>query len=328
MQRPPQQYRQQEIGRYRLVFGNAHVSITQGQLDHAVGARSRVGLGGGTGEQPAGQLVLVEQGPHCLGMSAQEQLEEFFKQTCRRNHRQQIRQFRNRCGCGRFQSESQFGGKAHCPQHTHRVFAVTLFRIADQAQALVADVVVAIHEIDDGAIGVTVIQRVGGEIATHGVFVQGAKHVVPQQQALVSLVRGVLVIFAHVLVRGAEGSDFDHVAAEAHMGQPETAANQAAVAELGADLFRCSAGGHIEILRVHTGEAVTDRTTHQIGFVAGIGQGIEDAQYAATDVLFREMVLATGNFATDDGGFGITLDQTFDFLDQPFWHGGGRAFLK
>src|SRR3546814_10464172 len=57
---------------------------------------------------------------------------------------------------------------------------------------------------------------------------------------------------------GAEGGDLDDLAAEHHVRQAETAADQAAVAEQVLDLFRRGAGGDVEVL----GMAADHRVAH------------------------------------------------------------------
>lgn len=120
---------------------------------------------------------------------------------------------------------------------------------------------------------------------------------------------------------GAEGRDFDDLAAEMHVDQLEAPTNYPGVTELGTHLFRCGAGGHVEILGVDIQQQVAHATTDQIRLVAGLLQTFDHADGVAADFTALDRVLAAAQhfgravrvFATADGGT--------KGLEQLFQHG-------
>src|SRR3546814_6539307 len=90
---------------------------------------------------------------------------------------------------------------------------------------------------------------------------------------------------------GAEGGDLDDLAAEHHVRQAETAADQAAVAEQVLDLFRRGAGGDVEVLGMAADHQVAHGAADQEGLVAAFAQAVEHAQRIGTDVLARNRML-------------------------------------
>ena len=94
-----------------------------------------------------------------------------------------------------------------------------------------------------------VVEGVDGKVATLGILFDGAVDVVPQQHAFIGLGRHMLAGI-DLMVVTPEGGHFDHVTTKDDVGQAETAANQAAVAEQRLDLLRRRVGGDVEILGV------------------------------------------------------------------------------
>ena len=132
------------------------------------------------------------------------------------------------------------------------------------------------------------------------VVLDGAVDVVADQAPAFVL----LAIAAAVVAVGAESGDLDDLAPEHHVGQAETPADQAAVAEQGLDLFRGGVGGHVEILRMAADQQVAHRAPDEIAGEAGIAQPVQDAQCIGTDVPAREGVLVARDDAQGDGGWG------------------------
>src|SRR3990167_4988764 len=189
--------------------------------------------------------------------------------------------------------EIQLGGETHRPQHAHRVFLVALGWIADQADQVVTDVVYAIGVIENALGAGIVIQRIDGEVAALGVVFQAAVNVVAQDAAAFVARRQVAVLFFIAFgVIGAEGGDFDDLAAEVHVHQLETAADYPRVTELGAYLFGRGAGGDVEILGIDIQQQVAHAATDQIGLIAGLLQTFDHAGGIATDFPALDRVLA------------------------------------
>ena len=70
----------------------------------------------------------------------------------------------------RVDEKAQLGGEAHGPQHAHRVFAVALPGVADDAQGLLLQIGDAVVVIDHRLGGRVVVEGVGGEIAPRRVL--------------------------------------------------------------------------------------------------------------------------------------------------------------
>ena len=119
--------------------------LARGLADQLAGV---VGVGlqclGAGREQRREQFVLDQQLESALGPAGEEQLEHLVEQARRRDFPQQRGQPANRRGAVLFDLEVELGGETYRPQHPHRVFQITLLRIADQADQAIADVVNAI----------------------------------------------------------------------------------------------------------------------------------------------------------------------------------------
>ena len=76
------------------------------------------------------------------------------------------------------------------------------------------------------------------------------------------------------LLQRPKSGDLDDLAAKHDMGEPETAADQAAIPEQAAHLFRVGIRGHVEILGLAAEQQVTHATAHQVSLVAGIFQAV------------------------------------------------------
>ena len=71
------------------------------------------------------------------------------------------------------QTKTELGGKTHGPQHTHRVFTVALFGIADQADQSGLQIVQTAGVIQYREVFDIVIQGIYGEITALSVFLNG-----------------------------------------------------------------------------------------------------------------------------------------------------------
>src|SRR5690606_5002151 len=142
-----------------------------------------------------------------------------------------------------------------------------------------------------------VIKRVGGEVAPDRVLFDGAVDVVAHQAPVLQRLAGA----AAVVAIGAEGRDFDDLAPEHHMGQPEPATDQAAVAEQLPHLFGGRVGGDVEILGAAAHQQVAHRATYQVGAVTGLAQSVKHTQCVGADVLAGDVVLV----ARDEPQYGF-----------------------
>ena len=170
----------------------------------------------------------------------------------------------------RFDLELELGGEAHHAQHAHRVFAVALFRHANDAQDAVADVGDAAVVVQHGLVGRVVIHGVDGEVAAHGVFVLRPEAVVAQHAAV--------FILRRVVGAGpAEGRHFQQFLAKHHVHDLEAAADDERAPEQALDLLGRCVGGDIEVFRFHAQQQVAHGAAHHKRFKAGFLQGLGHA---------------------------------------------------
>ena len=275
--RGPQQHRIQECGRDRFIGGDPRIRVAQAIDQHpsqCAGLVRRQCLRGFRQQrrQQAVHFEPLETGHRVAG---QEQLQGFLEQPRRGGFGQQRRQPRQRFCGGRFDLKIQLCGEPRGAQHAHRILAVARVRIADQAQQARLHVGIAAGVVADREILDRVIQRIGGEVAADRVLLDGSVDVVAQDAAALVHLAVALDIAATV---GAEGRDFDDLAAVHHVRQAEAAADQAAVAEQALDLLRGGAGGHVEILGRAADQQVAHSATHQECAETCFAQSIQHAQ--------------------------------------------------
>lgn len=200
-----------------------------------------------------------------------------------------------------FDLEVELGGETYRPQHPHRVFQITLLRIADQADQAIADVVNAIGVVQQPLAGDVEVQGIDGEVAALGVVFQAAIDVVAQDAAAFVAGRAAIAIVLAFRMMGAEGGDLDDLAAEVHVYQFEAAADDPRVAEFGADLLRRGAGGDIEVLGSDAEHLVAYAAPDHVGLVAGPLEDLDDL-----DGVPAELVPAQGVLVVTDDFRGCT----------------------
>src|SRR5690606_17793702 len=127
--------------------------------------------------------------------------------------------------------------EAHRTDHAHRVFAVALLRVADQTQGAVLDVAQAVGEVMQAEITDVVVQRIAGEVAPQGVFLNGAVDIVAQDLAAGAAAAVAVILVLFLAGDGAESGHFDHFALEAYVHQPEATTDDAGAAEDTFDLL-------------------------------------------------------------------------------------------
>jgi Asp-tRNA(Asn)/Glu-tRNA(Gln) amidotransferase A subunit family amidase len=112
-------------------------------------------------------------------------------------------------------------------------------------------------------------------------------------------------VAAAVVDVGAEGRDFDDLAAVHDVRQAEAPADQPAIAEQRLDLLGRGVGGDVEVLRMPADQQVAHGAADEEGAEAAFAQAIEHAQRVGADVLARDHVRIARNRARmhlRDGG--------------------------
>lgn len=248
-------------------------------------------------EQRREQVVLQQQIEGAFALAVEQQLEHLVEQPRRGNVVQQLGQLGDGCGAVWLDLEIQLGGEAHRAQHAHRVFLITLHRIADQAYPGIANVLQPIGVIMDIAGTDIVIQGVDGEITALGILLQGAVDVVPQQPTRLALQRLLAsqVAFVVIGMAGAEGCHLDDLATKVDVGELESPADQSAIAEGGTDLLWRGAGGDVVILGVHFQQQIANAAAHRKGLIAGLLEALDHRHRVAADLAALQRVLAGRN---------------------------------
>lgn len=192
-----------------------------------------------------------------------------------------------------FDAEIQFGREAHGTQHAHRVFLVALFRVADQADQTIADVMYAVGVIQNTLADRVVIQRIDREVATLSVFFKRAVNVVTQD-ASAFIARGLIAVLFFIILWmiGAERRHFDDFTTEVDMHQLEPAADDPRIAELGTHLFRRGTGGDVKILGRDIEHHVAYAATDQIGLIACILQTLDNIDGITAELTALQRMLA------------------------------------
>jgi len=187
-----------------------------------------------------------------------------------------------------------------------------LLRVTDQADQVIADVVYAVGVVENTFADRIVIQGVDGEVAALRVFFQRAIDVVAQDAP--ALVAGRLVaVFLFVVLRviGAEGRDFDDFATKVDMHQFEATTDDPRIAEFGANLFRGSAGGNVEIFWRDAEHHVTHTAADQISLVTGVLQAFDDIHRITAELrLLQRMLAAVKHFRRAADVLRMTLGRT------------------
>ena len=94
---------------------------------------------------------------------------------------------------------------------------------------------------------------------------------------------------------GTKSRDLDDLRPEAHVCEPEAAADQPAVAEQVAHILGQRIGRDVEILRLDADQDVAHATTDQEGLIAGIAQPVQHFQGAAGNLRSGDRMLGAGN---------------------------------
>jgi len=162
--------------------------------------------------------------------------------------------------------ESEFRGKTHGAQHAYRVLAHPNFRVADQHNPFLADVFETARVIPDAEVRDVVVKRITGEVPAPDILVDRPVNVVTQDPP------GVIVLDVAVFLSAFRGRakrrDFNDLFTETDVREPESASDQAAIAEQRPNLFRMGVRGDIEILRVQAEQRISHAASDQERLIA------------------------------------------------------------
>ena len=222
-------------------------------------------------------------------MPGLEQLERFVKETRRRHVPQQDRQIADGGGSLRRDAEVQLGGQARRAKHPDGIFAISGHRVADQPQRAAGDIFHAARVVPDAEVGNVVVERIDREIPAPDVFVDGAVDVIADDPAGI----GVLPVVCRAAGRRPEGDNLDHIPPEMHMGQAESPANEAAVSEQRANLFRLRVCRDIEVLGFAAHQQVTDPAADDKRLMTGTLEAVENLERVTGDIRPAERVVRT-----------------------------------
>jgi len=189
-----------------------------------------------------------------------------------------------------FDLQAQLGLEANRPEHPDRVFAVADFRIADQPKTAALDIGVAVGVVADDLLGGVVHQRVDCKIAPYRVVgLTAAVDVVAHDP---SAVLDAAIAFGLAFARAAKRRDLDDLAAEANVGEPEPASDQARIAEQFPDLVGRGVSADVVVFRVAAEQQVARRPADHVGPEARLLQPVGDLQRVRTDAVASNSVLA------------------------------------
>ena len=310
-QRIPEHHREEEGRIDAHVVMNAGVGVLQHLVDdplhRAIAALGKVA--GDGREQRLEQVVFPQQQVGLIAMPGLQQLEHFFEQARRRHVVEQGGQPRQRFGRFRADGHIQLGGEAHRAQHAYRILAIAGFRIADQADHAVLQILHAADVVAHGKVRHAVIEAVYGEVATLGVLFDRAEDVIAQQHAVLAPLGGD-AIGSVSFVMATEGSDLNDFRPEHHVREAETAPDQTAVAEQLTHLIRRGVGRDVKIFWLFAKQQVADAAADQPGLVARLVEAVHDLEGVFTDIFAGNSMLLTRDHRHRrwfDGGFCLAL---------------------
>ena len=142
-----------------------------------------------------------------------------------------------------------------------------------------------------------VIQRVDGEIAPPGVFLETAIDVVAQYPPAFIDQHGIITL----LTGTAKSGHLDDMPAEMHMRQPEAAADQAAIGKRGPHLLGQGIGGHIEVLGLQAQQDIAHAAADQKCLVVGSLESIEHLERRGGDMGPGQRVFGSAHDHRADG---------------------------
>ena len=252
-------------------------------------------------KQHAEQVKFPQQLESLLCKSCLEHFQAFVKQSCRRDVRQKLAVLANRLLNSGVNPEVEFGRKTNGAQHSNRVLAQAPVRIADKDESTAFDVFDSANVVPDAEVGNVVIKRVAGEVATPDVFVDRAIHIVAKNPALVIVLH--IAVILRALSSRSERRNFDNLASEANVCEPESPANQAAIGKQRTHLLRVRIRRNIEILRVQTEQCITHATADKKSLESRLVQPVQHLERTPGNFVPGYVV----GGARNNGGAGFLL---------------------
>ena len=192
--------------------------------------------------------------------------------------------------------KSEPRGELDGAHHADRVLAEAHVRVADHAHQSLAQIVDAADVVDDREVGDVVEERVDGEVAPPRVLQRRAERVVVGDEQVLGVLglRGALRL-------APERGDLDCHVLKEDVHQPETPADDAAVAEEAPDLHRMRVRGHIEVLRRPVHQQIAHAAAAQVGPIAAAMKTVEDFENVLRDAAAGDRVIG----AIDDRRFEV-----------------------
>ena len=279
--------RDRKIGRDPGV-GVGQTALDEGQAgpgslgrDHILGPREE------NGEQPVTAQARERGG----GVSVEKEFVDLLEKTRRGDGAEERPEFlHGRCGFG-IDVEAEFGFETDGAEHAHRIFTVTLGRLADEAKTSGTQIREPVHPVAERFVPGVVVKGVDRKVTSVGVVALRPVDVVTEKTALVGDHRTGLTA-----ARGrAERGHLHVVAAEIDVHEPETASDQTGVAEDAPHLFRMRAGGNVEVFRVPPKKEIAERATDHIGGMTAFLETPKNLERLGREGVPAETVVRPGN---------------------------------
>ena len=252
----PKQRRQHKPHRHRFARPQPRIRLLQSQQPNML--RPAIRRPQHRREQRMHRLRQAQppQGSQAARRIARQQnFQQFIKQPRHRLMPQQQPHLPNRRRRCRLHRKAQFPRQARRPQHPHRVFLITLRRIANHHQAPRRHILPAAVKIQHLLRRHIVIQRIAGEITPHRILLQRAIRVIPHNPPARIL---------HHPPAAAKRAHLNRLAALHHMHNLKPPPDNPAAAKQTMHLLGRGAGCHIKILRLDAQQQIAHRTAHQI----------------------------------------------------------------
>ena len=202
-------------------------------------------------------------------------------------------------GVGR-DREAQAAGELDRAQHADRVLAEADVRIADGPDEARLEVLEAAHVVDHREVGDVVEEPVDREVPPQRVLAGGA------ERRCRTVIRSSGASRIQRLGPPPEGRDLDDLSVgEEDVGEPESPADQPAVAEEPPHRLRMGVGADVEVLGHALEQEVADAPADEVRLVPGGREPVEDLQRVRVDLPAGDRVLAARPDARRRGFRGV-----------------------
>ena len=221
-------------------------------------------------------------------------------------------------------SKSRRADEHHGAQHADGILEEPHRGIANRSDHPRAEILEAVHVVDDRERADVVEERVDREVAPERILFRRAERVVAMDHAIVRTRPGEVGAFRLRLLRprirgigrvlgccldhrvdarrhfrridlAPERRHLDGLGTELHMRETESSADDPAVAEQLLDLMRMGRRSNIKILRAASQQEIAHTAAHQIRDVVVFVQAIQDLEGIGIDVSPRDSVVGSRN---------------------------------